>query len=243
MYFYNGNNYRASTDHLAQAALMFFLPQFANVKAYRKEFDRITDNLMRDELEAFRIAQDVFSKRKEKGRRTYMLVIMPPQYQNHIQLPYFSLGKNGKPDKDLFTLPSKRFLRERVQWIGEVGTGGTYVATKTALEKFSEELEQLPPENRIPVSTVLTNTLPRLKEYSDGTPHFSLLGHQAILREILRVLVVVSKDGRSRETLADMLNRINEEELSSREKHSQKLHKGSVADTSVNQLGESSRRQ
>jgi len=90
---------------------------------------------------------------------------------------------------------------------------------------------------------VLTNKLPRLKEYSDGTPHFSLLGHQAILREILRVLVVVSKDGRSRETLADMLNRINEEELSSREKHSQKLHKGSVADTSVNQLGESSRRQ
>jgi hypothetical protein len=243
MYFYNGNDYRASTDHLAQAALMFFLPQFTNVKAYRKEFDQITDNLMRDELEAFRITQDIFSKRKEKGRRTYMLVIMPLQYQNHIQMPYFSLGKNGKPDKYLFTIPSKRFLLERVQWIGEVGTGGTYLATKTALEKFSEELEQLPPEGRIPVSTVLTNKLPRLKEYSDGTPHFSLLGHQAILREILRVLVVVSKDGRSRETLADMLNRINEEELSSREKHSQKPHKGSVADTSVNQLEESSRRQ
>ena len=202
MYFYNGNNYRASTDHLALAALMFFLPQFANVKAYRQEFDRITDNLMRDELEAFRIAQDVFSKRKENGRRTYMLVIMPLQYQNHLQMPYFSLGKNGKPDKYLFTIPARRFLLERVQWIGEVATGGTYVATKTALEKFSEELEQLPPERRIPVSTVLTNILPRLKEYSDGTPHFSLLGHQAILREILGVLVVVADDGRSKETLA-----------------------------------------
>ncbi len=219
MYFYNGNNYRASTDHLAQAAFMFFLPQFANVKACRQEFDRITDNLMRDELEAFRIAQHVFSKRKEQGRRTYLLVIMPPQYQNHIQLPYFSLGKNGKPDKYLFTIPAWRFFLERVQWIGEVGTGGSYVATKNALEKFSEELEQLPPEGRIPVSTILTNTLPRLKAYSDGTPHFSLLGHQAILREILGVLVVVAEDGRSRETLADMLNRIHGDDLSSREKH------------------------
>jgi hypothetical protein len=219
MYFYNGNDYRASTDHLAQAALMFFLPQFANVKAYREEFDRITDNLMRCELESFRIAQHVFSKRKEKGLRTYMLVIMPPQYQNHIQLPYFSLGKNGKPDKYLFTIPAWRFLMKRVQWAGEIGTGGTYLATKTALKKFSEELEQLPPENRIPVSTVLTNTLPRLKEYSDGTPHFSLLGHQAILREILGVIIVVTEDGSSGETLADMLNRIHEDKLSSREKH------------------------
>ncbi len=219
MYFYNGNDYRASTDHLAQAALMFFLPQFANVKAYRKEFDRITDKLMQCELASFRIAQHVFSKRKEKGLRTYMLVIMPPQYQNHIQLPYFSLGKNGKPDKYLFTIPAWRFLLKRVQWAGEVGTGGTYLATKTALEKFSEELEQLPPEDRIPVSAVLTNTLPRLKEYSDGTPHFSLLGHQAILREILGVLVVVAEDGRSIESLADMLNRINEDELSAREEH------------------------
>ena len=219
MYFYNGNDYRASTDHLAQAALMFFLPQFANVKAYREEFDRITDNLMQCELEFFRIAQHVFSKRKEKGLRTYMLVIMPPQYQNHIQLPYFSLGKNGKPDKYLFTIPAWRFLMKRVQWAGEIGTGGTYLATKTALKKFSEELEQLPPEGRIPVSTVLTNTLPRLKEYSDGTPHFSLLGHQAILREILGVIIVVAEDGSSGETLADMLNRIHEDELSSREEH------------------------
>ena len=69
------------------------------------------------------------------------------------------------------------------------------------------------------MSTVLTNTLPRLKEFSDGTPHFSLLGHQAILREILGVLVVVTEDGSSGETLADMLNRINEDELSSREEH------------------------
>jgi len=242
MYFYNGNDYRASTDHLARASLMFFLPQFANVRAYRQEFDRITDNLMRSELEAFRIAQDVFSKRNEKGRRTYLLVIMPPQYQNHIHLPYFSLGKNGKPDKYLFTIPAWRFLLDRVQWVGEVGTGGTYLATKTALQKFSEELEQLPPENRIPVSTVLTNTLPRLKEYSDGTPHFSLLGHQAILREILGVLFVVAEDGRSIESLADMLHRINENELSSREEHFAMPHKGSVRETSVNHLEESSRR-
>lgn len=226
MYFYNGNDYRASTDHLAQAALMFFLPQLANVKACRKEFDRITDNLMRDELETFRIAQDVFSKRKEKGRRTYLLVIMPLQYQNHIQMPYFSLGKNGKPDKYLFTIPARRFLLERVQWIGEIGIGWTYLATKNSLEKFSEELEQLPSESRIPVSTVLTNTLPRRKEYSDGTPHFSLLGHQAILKEILRVLVVVAEDASSRETLADMLNRINEEELSSKEEHFAKSPEG-----------------
>jgi hypothetical protein len=212
MYFYNGNDYRASTDHLVRAALLFFLPQFANVKASRKEFDRITDTLMRGELAALRMAQDVFSKRKEKGRQTYLLVIMPLQFQNHIKMPYFSLGKNGKADQYIFTLPARRFFLERVQWIGEVVTGGTYLATKTALEKFSEELEQLPPEGRIPVSTVLTNTLPRQKEYSDGTPHFSLLGHQVILKEILRVLVVIAEDGSRRETLADMLNRINDEE-------------------------------
>ncbi len=139
-----------------------------------------------------------------------MLVIMPLQYQNHIKMPYYSLGKNGKPDKYLFTIPARRFFLERVQWFGEVGTGGAYLATKTALGNFSEELEQLPPEGRIPVCTVLTNRLPRLKEYSDGTPHFNLAGHQAILKEILRLLVVVAEDGSSRETLLDMLNRVHE---------------------------------
>jgi hypothetical protein len=205
MYFFNGNNYRASTDHLVQAALIFTLPKLSNVKACRKEFYRITDNLMWDELAAFRMAQDIFLRRKENGRRTYLLVIMPPQYQNHIKMPYFSLGKNGKPDKYLFTIPAWRFLLERVQWFGEIGTGGTYLATKIALEKFSNELDQMPLEDRIPVSAVLTNTLPRLKEYSDGTPHFSLLGHQAILKEILRVLVLVAEDEMRRESLADML--------------------------------------
>ena len=137
MYFYNGNDYRASTDHLAQAALMFFLPQFANVKAYREEFDRITDNLMRyEELKSFRIAQHVFSKRKEKGRQTYMLVIMPLQYQNHIQLPYFSLGKNGKPDKYLFTIPTWRFLMKRVQWAGEIGTRRGPISNKNRLKEI-----------------------------------------------------------------------------------------------------------
>ena len=217
LYFFNGNDYRASTDHLVPAALMFFLPPLANVKAYRREFDRITSTLMRNEVAAFRMAQHVFSKRKEIGRRTYLLVIMPLQYQNHIKMPYFSLGKHGKPDTYLFTIPATRFFLERVEWYGEIGTGGTYVATKTALETFSEELQHLPPEGRIPVCTVLTNMLPRLKAYSDGTPHFSMAGHQAILKEILKVLVVVAEDGMSRETLADMLHRLHEEEPSSRE--------------------------
>ncbi len=223
MYFFNGNDYRVSTDHLAQAALMFILPLLANVKAYRREFDWITDHLMRDELAAFRIAQEVFLRRKEKDRRTYLLVIMPLQYQNHIKMPYFSLGKNGKPDKYLFTIPAWRFLLERVQWYGEIGTGGTYAATKLALEEFSKELNQLPFEDRIPVGTVLTNTLPRLKEYSDGTPHFSLLGHKAILKEILKALVIVVEDGGRRESLADVLDRIHEEELSFRKEHVTKV--------------------
>ena len=47
----------------------------------------------------------------------------------------------------------------------------------------------------------------------------AFLGYQAILREILGVIIVVAEDGSSGETLADMLNRINEDELSSREEH------------------------